>query len=210
MNPDSPTQNSQQQYSVSIWEGVGVSVATITVIVFALLGLGLKTLRNAFSPFRAEAIAFTLIENPLLANPQYVFGINIGGVTVAVITSSLPGSNPTSQENPPEVSLIVAKARLEGKIPEGDSIPSLFYHPTGDLQVQTSRTEQKTFCGKVVPVTIQQGTLAWSDQKPSVPALRYNATVVLNNTQRYVELVTTAQDAEKTAETIFNSLQCKL
>lgn len=208
MPSDSSILNIHKEYSVSVWEGVGITIATLGLVIFALIGLGVKTLRNAFDPQRAEAIANSLVEYQLPGKPQYVFGINIGGVTAAVITSSPPHQNSFPQENSPDVSLIFAKARQEDKNPDTVSIPALSYHPIGDIQVTDSRTENKILCGQLVPVTIQQGTLA-SDQQPTLAAVRYEASVLIRNRQRYVELVATGSDAQQKAEKIFYSLQCK-
>lgn len=210
----SNTLNSQNQYSVSVWEGVGITAATLGLILFALIGLSLKTLRNASDPQRAKAIANSLIEGQIPGNRQYEFGLNLASLKIAFIASPPSGSDSISDEIPPEVSLLVAKARENHREEQQESpissiLPQISYYVIGDLQVSASHTENKTFCGKVVPVTIQQGTLVWSDQKPSVPSIRYDASVALTKSRFSVELVTTGQNAEQQAETIFNSLQCK-
>lgn len=209
----SNTLKSQNQYSVSVWEGVGITAATIGLIVFALIGLSLKTLRNASDPQRAKTIANSLIESTIPGNPLYEFGLNFASLKIVFIASPPPGSDSISDEIPPVASLIVAKAheskREQQESPISSIPPLISYYFTGDLQVSTSHIENKTFCGKVVPVTIKQGILVWSNQKPSVPSLRYDASVAFNRSRFSIELLTTGQNAQQQAETIFNSLQCK-
>ncbi|MDF5712907.1 MAG: hypothetical protein PUP93_03230 [Rhizonema sp. NSF051] len=210
----SNTLNSQNQYSVSVWEGVGITAATIGLIVFALIGLSLKTLRNASDPQRAKTIANSLIDGTIPGNLKYEFGLNFASLKIAIITGLPPGSDSINDDISPEVSLIVAKAH-ERQLEEQQESPIssiaalVSYYIARDIQVSASHTENKPFCGKVVPVTIQQGILVWSDKKPSVSSIRYDASVSLERSRFSIALLTTGQNAQKQAETIFNSLKCK-
>lgn len=213
------------QYPVSIWEGIAIASGAVIVVITALTGLGLKIMKNAFAPQRAEAIAHHLLEYQIPGGSQGAFSLNIGGARMAVITSNrlinnLMGASASTTNAPPEVELIVATTPIDREPTDNDSIQdfnpafsflglSFSYQSDNGFQATSSHQENKLFCGVNVPVTIKEGQQTFSEKATTVPAVKYSVRVTLDNHQRLVVLTTTGENAAKNAATIFKSLRCK-
>jgi hypothetical protein len=192
------------QYPVRVWEVILILMGAIALIGAGLLGLGIKVLSNAYDPARAEAIAKSLIDYKITDGAQGVFGINIGSAKFAWVRSS---------NNPPDVVLFVAKTPIN-KETDQNELNRGFENPPSenlaqDFTVNTSRIENKAFCGKSVPITIEEGQQTFIDQPSPLPGIRYTARLTEDNVERIVILTTTGENAQQKAVTVFNSLQCK-
>ena len=201
-NPDSPI----PQYPVRLFEVIVITLGAIAIVATGLVGLGIKILDNAFNPRRAEAIAQSLIAYTIPGKSQGVFGINIGGAKIAWVRSV---------SDPPDVILFVGEIPLNKEADEADreALDQEFTSFPSDTTAQefvatTARTETKLFCGKPIPVTIEQGQQMFSTTAPQ-PAMRYTARVAENDIERVVILTTTGSDAQAKAIAIFNSFRCQ-
>lgn len=207
--PDQPLDNADSpipHYPVRLLEAVLITLGAIAIVGTGLVGLGIKILDNAFDPQRAEAIARSLIAYTIPGESQGVFGINIGGAKIAWVRSV---------SDPPNVLLFIGEIPLNKEADEADrealdqeftSFPS---DTTAQEFVATAiRTETKQFCGKPVPVTIEQGQQSFSTSAPQ-PAMRYTVRVAANDIERVAILTTTGRDASAKAIAIFNSFHCQ-
>ena len=77
------------------------------------------------------------------------------------------------------------------------------------IQYTSQRTENKQLCQKTVPVLIQEGQLTVEGQSSSIAAINYMTFINYQNTERFVWLMASGNDAQKKVETVFNSLKCK-
>jgi hypothetical protein len=224
------TQTNQSfiQYPVKIWEVIAIASGAILLVMTGLAGLGFKMVRNAFTPQRAEAIAKNLMQYTIPGGSQGAFGINLGGATIAVVTShkslnSSSKASPYSGNAPPIVELIVAKTPLdrENDATDENGLPQNFnpaisfsglsfsYQSDNGFQATDSHVENKQFCGATVPVTIQTGQQTFTDKTISVPAIKYSLRLKKENHQRLVVVTVIGEQAEKNAATVFKSLKCK-
>jgi hypothetical protein len=223
------TSDAPIQYRVSIWEGIAIFAGAVFLVAIGLAGLGIKAMNNAFNPKRAEAIAQSMVGYEIPGGSKGLFGTNIGGGKIAVVTGSaiLP-SSPSSTLSPsasgnasiPEIELLVARIPVDEKTdpPDSEAPPdsgtffpgfSFSYQTEGAFQVNRSQTAHRLFCGVTAPVTIQEGTLTLPDQSTSVPAVRYETKVDLNADTHVVILSTVGQNAEVNANTVFQSIKCR-
>lgn len=211
-------------YSASVWEGIAIAGGAILLTLIGLAGLGVKALTNAFDPQRAEAIAHSMIAYEIPGGARGVFGANVGGGKMAVLSSlawAEPPPNPAVAAAPPAVELFVARIPLTGEMKELDGT-DLAARPTYELfsgfsfsyqapeafQVNNSRVENKAFCGVQTPVTIQQGMLTIAEEV-TFPAIRYQAEVVLDADEHMVVVSALGETAAQDAARVFGSLQCK-
>lgn len=192
------------QYSVSVWEVIFIVIGAIALFGAACIGLGLKVLANAYNPTKAEAIAKSLIDYQIPGGSQGVFGINIGSAKLAWVRSAT---------NPPDVILFVGKTPLNKETNENDSNQGLENPPSDNVNEEfkatASRTENKVFCGKTVPVTIEEGQRTLGNPPSSVPAIRYTARTTEGNVERIVILIANGETAQAKAVSVFNSLRCR-
>jgi hypothetical protein len=201
-NPDS----SIPHYPVRLLEAILITLGAIAIVGTGLVGLGIKILDHAFDPERAEAIAKSLIAYTIPGKSQGVFGINIGGAKIAWVRSA---------SNPPDVILFVGEipTNKEADETERAELDQEFTSFPSDTMAQefvvtTGRTETKMFCGKPVPITIEQGEQTFSTVLPQ-PAIRYTARVTENDLERVAILITTGNEAQAKAIAIFNSFRCQ-
>ncbi|KGF73379.1 hypothetical protein DO97_19995 [Neosynechococcus sphagnicola sy1] len=204
-----------QNYSVSIWEGIAITAGAVALVMVALMGLGMKAVRYAFDPRRAEAIAQSMISYQIPPSSTGIFGVNIGGLKVAMVISSNPDQADTE---PAATALLIVKAPVDD--PGSEEHPwkltdyalsfSEDYPSESQFQVDTAQTTSLSFCGQSVQVLQQFGTLTLVNSNREVAAVRYEAATIFNNSQRLVVLMTTGPQAEKNAAAVFQSLQCKI
>jgi hypothetical protein len=214
----SPTSNHPAlQYPVRIWETIAIAAGAVVLTAIGLAGLGVRAANNAFHPGRSEAIARSILTYTIPGGSQGVFGTNLGGARMAVVASrtSLPGVS--NNDDPlPTIELLVAQIPVSQETLEIEreatsdffSGFSFSYQVQGAFQVQQSRTEYREFCGAPAPVTVQQGSLTLSDPAVQVPAIKYELNVDRAQSNYITILVTVGQEAERQAESVFQSLKC--
>ncbi|MGI0484389.1 hypothetical protein ACN4EK_03065 [Pantanalinema rosaneae CENA516] len=214
------------EYSVSIWEGLAIAVGAVMIAAVGTAGLFVRFFSNAVDPQRATAIADSLMEYTIPGGAQGVFGTNIGGAKVAIVSSP---TFPRDFTNPPSdlnrvsgVELFVARVPLDIESPtrkaQADSedettLPSpdftLSYRSGEDFKPLTSRTETKPFCDMNTLVLIQEGELTLTPELSPVYAVKYDAIVALADGKRMATVLAIGQDAKQQAATVFNSLRCQ-
>lgn len=194
------------RYPVRLFEVIVITVGAIAVVGIGIVGLGIKILDNAFNPRRAEAIAKSLIDYTIPGKSQGVFGINIGSAKFAWIRSATV---------PPDVILFIGESPVDQKIDDAESsdLDREFQRFPSDSVAQefvatTDRTETKTFCGKPVSVTIQEGQQTFSYAAPQ-SAVQYTARIMEGGVERVAILTTSGRDAQARAIAIFNSFRCQ-
>jgi hypothetical protein len=204
---------------VSIWETIAIATGAVLLTAIGLAGLGVKALNNAFHPGRSEAIARSILTYSIPGGSQGVFGTNLGGARVAVVTSRTVlsgGSVPQTEDPLPTVELLVAQIPVsqEPLEIEREATSEFFsgfsfsYQVQGAFEVERSHTEYREFCGAMAPVTVQTGNLTLPEQTAQVPATKYEMNVDRDQSNYIAILVTVGQDADRQAEAVFQSLQC--
>ncbi len=192
------------QYPVRVWEVILIVMGALGLISAGLAGLVMKALNNAFDSTRAEVIAQSLIDYQIPGGSQGIFGINVGSAKLAWVRSSA---------DPPNVILFVGKTPLNKEGDNNEFNDSLENTPSSNVDenftVRTSRIENKQFCGRIVPVTIEQGTQTLSNQPSPLPAIRYIASTTRGDNKQVVILTANGENAKGKAATVFNSLRCK-
>lgn len=214
------------EYSVSIWEGLAIAVGAVMIAAVGTAGLFVRFFSNAVDPQRATVIAQSLMEYTIPGGAQGVFGTNIGGAKVAIVSSP---SFPRDFTNPPTdlnrvsgVELFVARVPLDIESPtrqagadsdDATAMPSpdftLSYRSGEDFKPLTSRTEAKPFCDTNTLVLIQEGELTLSPELAPVYAVKYDAIVALADGKRMATVLAIGQDAKQQAATVFSSLRCQ-
>ncbi|HEY9725498.1 MAG TPA: hypothetical protein V6D50_03530 [Chroococcales cyanobacterium] len=191
------------RYPVRVWEVILILIGAMALISAACFGLGIKVLNNAFNPARAEAIAKSLLDYKIPGGSQGIFGLNIGSVTVASVYS---------HTTPPDVVLVVGEIPLTRET-DRESAQDFEVTPSdnaeGNFTVTASHTENKAFCGKTVPVLIEQGKQTFNNQPSPFPAIRYSVRTVVEDVELVVILTTSGDEAKEKVVTVFNSLRCK-
>lgn len=231
------TESSEQpkpQFTVTIWETIAIAVAAVLLMAMGLAGLMYKFFSNAADPQRATLIAKSLMDYELTGKVNGVFGANLGGAKVAIVSSPTFPQDPsqltaTDIEKLTGVELFIARVPLDVETtpsPQPNAVPSpdqptdpydLFsspdfsfsYRSGEDFQVLTTRTEELRFCNDTVPVRIQSGNLILSSELPPVSAVKYDAVAIFDNSKRQVTLTAIGQNASQQAADAFNSLRCK-
>jgi len=224
----------QTRISVSIWETIAIATGAVLLAAIGSVGLAYKFFTNAADPQRATMIAESLMEYNIPGQDQGVFGANLGGAKVAIVSSAAFPQNPTalSEAELAKVSgveLFVARVPLDSETtPPADSVPepsptsasdpydlfsspdfSFSYRSGEDFQVSSSQIENLRFCNDVVPVRVQVGDLTLAPGLTPVHAVKYDAIAVFENSKRQITLTAIGQDAEQQALAVFNSLKCK-
>lgn len=191
------------RYPVRVGEVILIVMGAIALIGAACFGLGIKVLNNAFNPSRAEAIAKSLLDYKIPGGSQGIFGLNIGSVTVASVYSAT---------TPPDVVLVIGELPVTRET-DRESAQDFEVTPSdnaeGNFTVTASYKENKTFCGKTVPILIEEGTQTFNNQPAPFPAIRYSVRTVVEDVELVVILTTSGDDAKEKIVTVFNSLRCK-
>ena len=224
----------QPQFPVTIWETIAIAAGAVLLVAIGLAGLMFKFFSNAADPQRATTIAQSLMGYQIPGDAQGVFGANLGGAKVAIISSSTFPQNPstlTESEiaNVSGVELFIARVPLDVEtattasptpIPSPTASPdpydlfsspdfSFSYRAGEDFQVNSTRMEDLKFCNEIVPVRIQTGELNLSSELSPVYAVKYDAIAIFDNSKRQVTLTAIGKDADQRSRAVFNSLQCK-
>lgn len=201
MNDDVST-SEIPHYPVTLLEVGLIVTGAIALTAIALGNLWIQAQTEAADPIRAELIAHSLIDYKIPGGSQGVVGVNIGATKFAIVQSL---------SDPPDVLLLVNKYPTTSSTTNRAAVLSfdvaLEDRVNGEFMPSESRTETKEFCGKMVPVRVEQGKQTFNSNL-SMPAVLYVASVVQDKTERTVLLLTLGKDAEAKAATVFNSLQC--
>jgi hypothetical protein len=219
--PASPVSLCIPQYRVSIWEGIAIAAGAVAIVGVGVAGLSIKALNNAFNPQRAEAIAHSMADFAIAGGSKGLFGTNVGGGRMAVIGSESVltlGANSTADAvTMPEVELLIARipTQQDSETDTADWGTDPFFsgfsfsNQTADaFKVATTHPEELAFCGAIAPVKIEEGSLATSDQT-SIPAVRYEAKVSLNNEDQIAIVSAAGQRAQEKAAQAFQSIRCR-
>ncbi|EKQ71304.1 hypothetical protein OsccyDRAFT_0169 [Leptolyngbyaceae cyanobacterium JSC-12] len=221
----------QPQYPVTIWEAIAIVLGAVLLVSMGLIGLMYKFFSNAANPQRASQIASSLMSYRVPEDAQGVFGANLGGAKVAIVSSSSFLKDPASLTEADMaklsgVELFIARVPLDVETTTPNPTPlepaspqptdlfsspdfSFSYRSGEEFQVSSTRTEDLRFCNKTVPVRIQTGELTLYSELPPVNAVKYDAMVIFDNSKRQVTVTAIGADAEKQATNVFNSLRCK-
>lgn len=212
-------------YPVSVWEGIAITVGALLLGFAGFVGLMDKAVRNATNPKRAEAIAQSLMEYSIPGGSQGVFGIHIGSLKMAVVTSTETATPASTDFAPlPTIELLAARTPLRQSNPDDGQTSALVdtfnlvsvgsfsvaYNLAGNFQITSVQQPARSFCGTTVPVTIQQGSLMPDNPELApLPAVRYEASTVLSGRQHQVVLTAIGSEAAANAERVFASLECR-
>lgn len=223
----------QQKFNVTIWETIAIAAAAVFLVAIGLAGLMYKFFSNAADPQRATIIARSLMDYQLAGRAQGVFGANLGGAKVAIVSSSTFPQDPAKLtaadiEKLSGVELFIARVPLDvetaspsptpATVPAQPTDPydlfsspdfSFSYRAGEDFQVMSTRTEELRFCNDTVPVRIQSGNLILDPNLPGVFAVKYDAIAIFDNSKRQITLTAIGQNASQLAANTFNSLRCK-
>jgi hypothetical protein len=222
---------SKSQLTVTVWETIAIVAGAVLLVAIGLVGLMYKFFSNAADPRRASVIASSLMEYQIPGGVQGVFGSNLGGAKVAIVSSATFPQDPAQLtaeeiETLSGVELFIARVPLDIETmttstptPEPSPPPptdpfsspdfSFSYRSGEDFQVASTRTEELKFCNDLVPVRIQTGALSLSPALPPVAAVKYDAIAIFENSKRQITLTAIGQDAEQQVAQVFNSLRCK-
>ncbi|MFM7424691.1 MAG: hypothetical protein ACKO7W_06845 [Elainella sp.] len=207
----------QPQYRVSVWEVIAITGGAVLLVAAGLLGLGMKAMGNAFDPQRAEAIAHSLMKYEIPGGSRGFLGTNIGGGKMAVVASTVPA---VPNQSTPAVELFLARIPVSDSAKSGEATDaplqpqnelfsgfSFSYQDPAAFQIQTARVEQKPFCGAVVPVEVQVGSLTTASTP--LPAVKYQIMRILENDNQIVVISALGDQAASQADQVFNSLRCE-
>ncbi|MBW4659022.1 MAG: hypothetical protein KME15_10130 [Drouetiella hepatica Uher 2000/2452] len=207
------------QYRVSIWEGMAIAASAVLLVAVGLAGLSVKALNNAFNPNRAEAIARSMVDYKMPNGSKGLFGTNVGGGRMAVISSTalLSTASPGGAVILPEVELAIARipAQTGTDVEEDFGNEFLFSgfsfsnQTTNTFQITKTQTELRSFCGTIAQVKVDEGTLTLADQTPPVLAVRYQTQVMLDQDNRIAIVSAVGQNATVNAAIVFDSIKCK-
>lgn len=229
MDERNDTATSNSVYTVSVWEIIAVALGAMLLVAAGLTGLGIKFIRNAFDPRRAEAIALRQMSYELPGGTRGVFGANIGSAKIAWVSSedTLPmgfKSPNTSGLPVPKVELFLAELPAD-RNPEGVPFDtpdqengnaqlsfsgiSFSFESESTFEASSDRQENRLLCGVITPVTIEKGTLTWTATDVTMPAIRYEANATHENRRHLVTITAVGSDAADTAAQVFASLECQ-
>lgn len=179
-------------------------IGAIALIGLGLVGLGIKVFNHAFDPFRAEAIARSVIGYKIPGGSQGVFGINIGVAKLAWVRS-IP--------SPPDVVLFVGKTPINKEASRADLFDLSENPPSEDVNqnfvATASHTENRTFCGKTVPITVEEGQQSLANVSTPLPAIRYIARSAQDNVEQVIVITVNGKGAVNKIDQVFSSLRCK-
>lgn len=136
-------------------------------------------------------------------------------------TAKLPDTSPQYSGDRTRVELLVARtplsarSRMNHASDESDfnllSLPgvSISYEIQGEFQPISHRSQPTVLCNVPTLINIEEGNAPLEDSLRSVPAIRYEATIELDEQNHSIILMAIGQDAKETAEQVFESLRCR-
>lgn len=207
------------QYRVSIWEGMAIAASAVLLVAVGLAGLSVKALNNAFDPSRAEAIARSMVDYKMPNGSKGLFGTNVGGGRMAVISSTtlLSTASPGDAVILPEVELAIARVPVQTGTDVEEEFGNEFLfsgfsfsnQTTDTFQITKTRTEIRSFCGTIAQLKVDEGTLTLANQMPPMPAVRYQTQVMLEQDNQIAIVSAVGQNAPVNAAIVFDSIKCK-
>jgi hypothetical protein len=190
------------------WVALGCGGALI-ILIGAGVGLYYLIQKNfSFNPQQAEIIAQSLFDYEIPGGSQGLYAMNLFGTKIVLLADT---------KEIPEVFFIVGSIPGQSK-ETGEQIQKSFQETieqslkeqnNQSIQYTSQRTENKQLCQKTVPVLIKEGQLTVEGQSSSIAAVNYMTFINYQNTERFVWLMASGNDAQKKVETVFNSLKCK-
>ncbi|AFY65747.1 hypothetical protein [Geitlerinema sp. PCC 7407] len=204
---------------VSPWEVMAIATGAVAIVTLGLLGLSLKAITNAFDPTRAQAIAQNLVDYTIPGGSTGGFGLNLGGIKVALVGSSalvstLTAPEQVTQQLPDGVMLRVTRLPIDRLARPEDFEAVNFSNHFGitfaheNLEIYRSYQEDKVLCGFTVPITIQTGSLTLTEAAPATPAVQYEVNLTFGNYQRLFVITGFGRNAQAEVEQVFQSLRC--
>jgi hypothetical protein len=192
------------KYKVTLLEIIAVFFGAIFLVMIGISGLVIQFTTNAFKPQRAEAIARSIMNYSFPEGSQGVLGLNLAGAQIALITSN--GDNP-------DIRLLVARVVIDSQTDKRQVeqiLDSTFLGDRDNFQVSTSRTESKKLCGSPTLVTVEEGVIKSSEDTTTQFTISYKTSVAIGKNRYFVIVLANGADGLQKAETVFNSLRCKL
>jgi hypothetical protein len=211
MTPSDNPQNNQPNQSnnankIWLWVGLGCGglLLLLGLIVGGFMFWAWRTLNFSMSPEQAEETAQGIMDYEIPGGSRGLISMNFQGVEFAGVMSA---------EDPESVVLIVG--RLSPEAQGGDTAEEVeaaleegLAQQQPDVNVQSTRTEERSLCGTTASVSISEGEQE-SFGQPNEPALVYQTNFNYNDFLYFVSLTTTGENAESLAEEVFSSLDCQ-
>jgi hypothetical protein len=190
------------EYPVRFWELILIIMGALGLVGTAMIGLGSKVIKNMFTPARAEAIAKSLFDYQIPENSQGIVGVNFGAKKIAIINS---------RKTPPDITLFISKTPTE-QIKDEESLKldiALQEIYQGRFIPTSVKVEKQELCGKLVPVSIEEGKHILNEQSTPLDAISYIAKITDNGIERNVKIIANGKNAKDNAAKVFNSLECR-
>ncbi len=194
---------SEQKSGKGRWIALGclIPIVAVVVLVGGVILFGYFYVKDSvvMDPKAVETAAQQVMVYKFPQGSQGIMKIGMFGVDVFVIQS---------RATPPEATLVLAL--LPEQLPadrEDEVRRSIQERMNRGMEVQTSRTEQRTICGTRVPVRIQVGHSRGAEG-PRAPAASLEALVRHKGRMRMALVMGTGRDALGAAQAVFGSLSC--
>ncbi len=206
---------SDPQYRVTRWETFAIATGAVLLTTIGAISVGWKFIGNAFTPERAETMANHILDYSIPGGSKGVFSIQLSGAKVAFVSST---------DSPPSTQLLVAKIPVNQAtdtewieeivtnsfLEDAEmNMKTTISNSDRRFQVTNSQIEEKILCNVKVPIVIQSGLLTQANKSKPQTAVRYQMQVTQRNDEWIITLLTSGQNAAQTADTIFQTLQCK-
>lgn len=205
MNAPSPPEPTPKPTSIWKWVGIGCGAVSLLLIGLAvgLFFLVKETMNMSMDPQKAEQTAKSIMDYNIPGGSRGFMAMNISGLELAGVMSAqegdavvlILGKMPSTMQSDPKQLQEAFQQNAENQM-------------GSDFQVKQQRTESKKLCGQTVAVNVLEGEKNASSGAPA-PAFSYQALVPHQGNTLLVTLTTTGSNAQSTADTIFNSLNCK-
>lgn len=204
--PDSPIDDPSGIPSdrVKLVEILLVGLGAGLIVAFALYELANQFFGKIKNPEQAESIVEQAIKYEMPGGSQGLKSFKTNTESFALIGN---------RQNPPNLLLLVSQAPLE-PTPTADApnlaeeldIPSAL---VGTWRSSKTTTENKSFCGAVVPVTVRQGNYRLLEFPRQLVKMREYLVVHPQKTiQTSIQLFAIGPEAAKQMDTVFQSFKC--
>lgn len=203
--PSQP-QNQPPSKSSHLWKWVGIGCGGILLLLIigtgAILYFAQQVLNISVSPEQAEEQARNIMDYDIPGGSQGLLSMEINGFQVVGVTSA---------NDPQQIMLMLGQAPYDfpgDPAQLQDALQQGLEQQTGGFDFSSERRQPMQLCGETVDVNILTGEYSVFGQN-SVPALSYQTFVLRDDKTIIVALTTTGDQAETTAEQVFNSLDCQ-
>jgi len=191
--------NSKTDYTVSLWESIGIGIGALILFLVGFSYLAWKSHNNNFDSERSQAIARSLISYQIPGGSKGLYGINIGGGQLAIVSSlkNLPNTYNS------EIKIIVSKVLIT----QAENLdPRVFLD--SQLIASYSKTLSKQFCNRTSRLLIEKGQMLLSDGEHTSPATQYTLRNIVGNYQREVIITSLGKDSEKKGQIVLQNINC--